>query len=228
MKTVPRILDAFCHAGGAAAGYHLAGFTVVGIDIQPMSRQYPFEFIEGDAIQYIREHGHEYDMIHASPPCQDHIAITAGNRQRPGWTDNHINLVPQTRAALAEAAVKKHLPTVIECGVGKHLRKDISLCGEMFGLGVIRHRWFEIDGINIPQPQHLPHRGRVAGIRHGEWFTGPYLQVYGKGGGKGNVKQWQKAMGIDWISSRRGLQEAIPPAYTQYIGTHALKALTGR
>lgn len=229
MTTRPRILDAMCHKGGAAMGYHRAGFDVVGVDIEDTSADYPFTFVQGDALEYILDCGHEFDAIHASPPCQDRIAITAGNRKRPDWKDNHVNLVPSTRAALAAVRAKTGIPTVMECGVGRHLRRDLWLCGDMFfdqdeggarryRLAVQRHRWFEVDGITVPQPAHEPHRGRVAGMRHGEWFTGPYFAVYGDGGGKGSISEWQAAMGIDWIHDRRGLAEAIPPAYTEYVG----------
>ena len=217
-----RVLDLCCRVGGAGRGYQMAGAEVDGVDIEDMAGLYPGRFHLGDAFEYLIEHAHEYDLIHFSPPCQDRIAITAGNRKRPGWTDSHVNLVPRARAALAEVRRRYRIPTVIECGVGKHLRPDLRLCGEMFhashGLAVIRHRYFEIDGIAIDQPAHLPHRGRVAGCRHGEWFEGPYFAVYGEGGGKGTVAQWQAAMGIDWTTDRKNLAEAIPPAYTQYIG----------
>ena len=99
-------------------------------------------------------------------------------------------------------------PNVIENVQGSSLRRDVTLCGEMFGLAVIRHRYFEMGGWTPTAPAHVPHRGRVAGMRHGEWFTGPYFAVYGEGGGKGTVAQWQAAMGIDWTSERREIAEA--------------------
>lgn len=109
------------------------------------------------------------------------------------------------------------LPYVIENVSGAKLRKDLTLCGEMFGLEVIRHRYFELGNWVMPQPKHIPHRGRVQGYRHGEWFDGPYFAVYGDGGGKGSVADWQRAMGIDWTADKHELAEAIPPAYTQFI-----------
>jgi len=99
------------------------------------------------------------------------------------------------------------------------------LCGEMFNIDVIRHRVFETN-VWIWQPPHTPHRGRVAGCRHGEWFSGPYFAVYGDGGGKGSLQQWRDAMGIDWMTKPE-LAEAIPPAYTEYIGGQLLQALEG-
>jgi hypothetical protein len=99
----------------------------------------------------------------------------------------------------------------------------LMLCGEMFGLAVIRHRIFESPwAYAIEQPRHVKHRGRVAGMRHGEWFEGPYFQVYGEGGGKGTVAQWRQAMSIDWTWNRKSIAEAIPPAYMEYIGNFDL------
>jgi DNA (cytosine-5)-methyltransferase 1 len=95
----------------------------------------------------------------------------------------------------------------------------------MFGLKVIRHRYFELGGWRARPAAHQPHRGRVAGWRHGKFYDGPYFAVYGDGGGKGTVEQWQDALGIDWTSDRRELAEAIPPAYTEFIGRQLIEAL---
>lgn len=97
------------------------------------------------------------------------------------------------------------------------------LCGEMFGLGVIRHRYFELGGWSAPAPAHIKHRGKVRGWRHRVYSDGPYFQVYGDGGKKGTVKEWQTAMGIDWTSHRKSIAEAIPPSYSQYIGEQFMK-----
>lgn len=149
-------------------------------------------------------------LLDASPPCQDYIAITKGTnagREYPA-------LLEPTRALLEASG----LPYVIECGDGKHLRRDLQLCGEMFGLQVIRHRTFEAGGWTPTQPAHVKHCGRVKGWRHGQFYDGPYFAVYGDGGGKGTVAEWQQAMGIDWTTDRFELREAIPPAYTEFIG----------
>lgn len=217
---MPKLLDLYCCAGGAGAGYRRAGFDVTGVDISPQPR-YPFTFHQADALEFLAAHGHEYDAVHASPPCQTHSALTKGNRARAGWADGHVDYIDRTRRLL------EHIgrPYVIENVQGAPLRRDLTLCGEMFGLAVIRHRYFEFGGWFAPQPVHVKHRGRVAGMRHGEWFTGPYFAVYGDGGGKGSVAQWQEAMGIDWTSDRRELAEAIPPAYTEYVGGYLLAAL---
>lgn len=189
-------------------GYHRAGFDVVGVD-NALMPNYPFERHRGDALEFLAEHGHEFDAVHASPPCQASSNLTKGTNA--GMT--YPQLIPATRAALAATG----LPTVMENVQGSDLRRDLILCGEMFGLAVIRHRYFEVS-FPVTQRQHIPHRGRVAGMRHGEWFTGPYFAVYGDGGGKGTVAQWQAAMDIDWTDIRQEIAEAIPPVYTKHIG----------
>lgn len=205
----PLLLDLFCGAGGAAMGYYRAGFDVVGVDIAPQP-WYPFESIQCDALLFARGFGRHYDAIHASPPCQAYSALTMGtNKGR-----EYAALIEQTRVTLDNLST----PYVIENVMTAPLRRDVVLCGEMFGLGVIRHRAFELGGWKMDQPKHVKHRGRVSGMRHGEWFTGPYTAVYGDGGGKGSVPEWQRAMGIHWTDNRKSIAEAIPPAYTECIG----------
>lgn len=218
MPTRPKLLDLFCGAGGAGMGYHRAGFDVVGIDLNPQPN-YPFDFVQADALGYFAEHGASFNAVHASPPCQASCTLIKGNQR--ATAANHINLIPYTRALLADFDG----PNVIENVQGSDLRRDLTLCGEMFGLGVIRHRYFEINNFTAAQPPHIKHRGRVAGYRHGEWFDGPYFAVYGDGGGKGSVKQWQIAMGIDWTDARREIAEAIPPAYAEFVGTKMMEQL---
>ncbi|WP_426940289.1 hypothetical protein [Pseudarthrobacter sp. S6] len=212
----PKLLDLFAGAGGAGKGYMDAGFDVTGIDIEPQP-DYPGTFIQSDAIAYLAAHGHEYDAIHASPPCQASCTLTKGTNQGK----EYLNLIPATRALLDISGK----PYVIENVQGSDLRRDLTLCGEMFGLGVIRHRYFELGGwAAIPTP-HKPHRGRVAGWRHGEWFDGPYFAVYGEGGGKGTVAQWQGAMDMHWTSNRKSIAESIPRAYTRFIGGQLMALL---
>jgi hypothetical protein len=212
----PRLLDLFCGAGGAGVGYHRAGFEVVGVDINPQL-DYPYTCVITDALDYLANHWRHFDAIHASPPCQASSALTKGTNQ--GRT--YLNLIPETRRLLKATG----LPTIIENVQGSDLRRDMTLCGEMFGLEVIRHRYFELDGFDFTPPTHKPHRGRVRGWRHGTYYNGPYLAVYGEGGGKGSVPEWQAAMGIDWTYDRKAIAEAIPPAYTEFIGTQLLDAL---
>lgn len=217
-----RLLDLFCCAGGAAVGYHRAGWEVVGVDIVPQPN-YPFEFHVGDALEFVAAHGHEFDAIHASPPCQAYSAPTRGtNRARNTESGReHPDLIGATRAAL-EASGR---PFVIENVDGAPVRKDLRLCGEMFSLGVLQHRWFELGGWTVAQPEHPPHRGRVRGWRHGVYYDGPYVAAYGNGGGKATVEEMQAAKGITWTADHRELREAIPPAYTEWIGARLRSAV---
>ncbi len=218
-----KLLDLFCCAGGAAVGYHRAGFEVLGVDIRDRPN-YPFKFVQDDAVDYLTdliETGdiEQYDLVHASPPCQDKCATTIGTNRSRGWGGEHFDLVPITKALLKQTTVKY----VIEQPDGlAEIRKDVRLCGEMWGLDVIRHRNFELGGWAMAQPQHIKHRGRVRGMRHGIWYDGPYLAAYGNGGGKASVKEMQVAMGIDWTDVREELTEAIPPVYTEFIGREFL------
>jgi hypothetical protein len=212
----PLLLDLFCGAGGAAMGYHEAGFDIVGVDIKPQP-DYPFPFIQADALEYLATEPDDwYHAIHASPPCQASCNLTKGTNAGREYPQ----LIPQTRELLAQTG----LPTVIENVQGAAIRRDLTLCGEMFGLEVIRHRYFECN-FPVAQPEHIKHRGRVRGWRHGKYFDGPYVAVYGKGGGKATLAEAQAAMGIDWTENLVSINEAIPPAYTQFIGEQLLDEL---
>ncbi|WP_105970438.1 DNA cytosine methyltransferase [Streptomyces geranii] len=215
----PRLLDVFSCAGGAATGYQRAGFDVDGCDIAHRPN-YPFPYHHGDALTYLAHliatgEIRRYAFVHAYPPCQAGCALTVGTNASQGWGGTHVDLVAPTRVLLERTG----LPYVIEQPNGRaEIRKDLTLCGEMFGLGVIRHRNFELGGWTAAQPAHVPHRGRVRGWRHGEYFDGPYVAAYGNGGGKPTVPELQAAMGITWTDVREELTEAIPPAYTEFIG----------
>ncbi|WP_371555659.1 DNA methylase [Streptomyces longwoodensis] len=215
----PLLLDLFSCAGGAAMGYARAGFTVHGCDIAHRPN-YPFTYHRGDALAYLAHlitsgEIRRYTFVHASPPCQHGCALTVGTNASQGWGRSHVDLVAPTRALLD----KTGLPYVIEQPNGRaEIRKDLTLCGEMFGLGVIRHRNFELGGWSARQPAHLRHRGRVRGYRHGRFYDGPYVAAYGNGGGKPSVPELQAALGIGWTDVREELTEAIPPAYSEHIG----------
>ena len=212
---VPNMLAAYCGVGGCTKGYQRAGFRVTGVDIAPQPRYCGDDFVQGDAVEFIRRHGHKFDFIHAGPPCQHDCTLTAGTNAKRG--NAYPDLLEPTRNAL----VSTGRPFVIEQPPGRasqRMRVDIKLCGEMFDLGVLRHRNFELNSWSATQPAHRKHRGRVAGFRHGEWFNGPYFAVYGEGGGKGSVADWQRAMGIDWTGVRKEIAEAIPPAFAEYLG----------
>ena len=213
----PLILDAFCGVGGAARGYLLAGFDVVGVDIEPQPDYCGDDFHHADALDFIAEHWRMFDAIHASPPCQASTALTKGTNK--GRT--YVQLIPETRRLLRATG----LPTVMENVQGSDLRRDLTLCGEQFGLGVIRHRYFEVDGFTAVAPTHRPHRGRVRGWRHGVYHDGPYVAVYGDGGGKGTTAEWQDAMGMHWTEDRQAIAEAIPPAYAEHIGLQLMAAI---
>jgi hypothetical protein len=220
----PLLFDYYCCSGGAGMGYHRAGFRVVGIDINPQPN-YPFEFVQADALDHLRANMHVKAVRHTSPPCQASSALTKGTNAAMGWGRRHVDLIGRTRVLLQGAEHITGMPWLIENVAGAKIRKDVTLCGEMFGLEVIRHRHFELGGWTMPQPHHIKHRGRVKGWRHGQYFDGPYFAPYGNGGGKGTVAEWQRALGIDWTTDRVELAEAIPPAYTELIGKHLLEAL---
>jgi DNA (cytosine-5)-methyltransferase 1 len=204
-----RLLDLFCAAGGAAVGYHRAGFEVVGVDIEPQPN-YPFEFVQADALDYVGNLDHWislYDAIHASPPCQAYSFVSL---HRPGLRETHPDLVDPTRELLQQTG----RPWVMENVVGSPLRKDVLLCGEMFGLRLHRHRYFETGGgfFVMSQP-HQKHRLKGA-LDNCHVEDGYARQVAGN---YADHESASAAMGIDWMN-RDELRLAIPPAYTQFIG----------
>ncbi len=208
----------FCGAGGAGMGYHRAGFDVIGVDIAPQPN-YPFFFVQMDALEMLLGSFTKFDAFHASPPCQAHSALGKGTNDN---SDEYPDYLEVTRAVL-KATGK---PYVIENVQSAPMENPITLCGEMFGLRVIRHRLFE-SNILLMQPEHIKHRGRVAGWRHGEKFDGPYFAVYGNGGGKGTLDEWRTAMDMPWAQTKLEIAEAIPPAYTEYLGHQMIDYLTG-
>lgn len=209
------ILDLYCGAGGAAMGYHRAGFTrIVGIDNRPQ-KNYPFEFIQADALEYVAEHGHEFDVIHASPPCQGYTTLKSVHNK------DYPNLVQPTRELI------QHKPYVIENVPQAPLVNPIRLCGSSFGIRVRKHRIFES---SVPMPA-LPcdHKwqddDKIYTVRnHGKTVPTGVCYVFGTGGSKG--EDWNGAMDIDWMT-RKELSQAIPPAYTEYIGKHIMKEIQG-
>jgi len=229
----PRLLDLFCGAGGAAMGYHRAGFEVVGVDIKPQPR-YPFEFVQEDALGFVRaliekregfivKYGREgsvehFVAIHASPPCQGYHSLGDGPQ-----------LIGESRALLEQTG----LPYVIEnIEAARWALKDpVLICGTMFDpiLGVRRHRLFESNwGLTYPQwsCRHDLSEPRFRIYEHGRWNMRRFAAVYGHGGGKANA-EGPEAMGIDWMT-RSELVEAIPPAYTELIGHQLMSHLKAR
>lgn len=217
----PRLLDAYCCEGGATAGYQAAGFHVTGIDLDARPAYPGDDFIQTDAVTYIREHGHEYDAIHASPPCQAYSLATPAHR-RDEWPD----LIAPTRAALIHAG----RPWVLENveGARRHLDHAIRLCGSSFGLQVRRHRWFESSELLMPLPCRHAEQGPPIGVygQHGD-LNGPVTRP--DGGSRGtkarDLHEARTAMGMPW-ATWRGCVEAIPPKMTEWIGWQLLEALS--
>lgn len=211
----PRLLDLFCKAGGASTGYHLAGFDVVGVDIEPQPN-YPFEFVQHDALALDPDFIAGFDAVSASPPCQAYTGMQRINTRSP--KRDHPRLIEPVRAMLKASGVFY----VMENVPGAPLIDPHILCDSSFGLGVRRHRLFETNFWMM----------KVA-CRHRE-MPRP-IAVYGDHPqGKGdrslrinrarNLAEGQEAMGIDWMNWRE-LTQAIPPAYTQFIGAQLLAHL---
>lgn len=208
----PRLLDLFCGAGGAGMGYYRAGFDVVGVDIKPQPR-YPFEFVQADALEYCAAHGAEFDVIHASPPCQGYSAM----RHLPWLKDrDYPLLIPVTRLAL-QATGKTW---VIE-NVSRAPLNGAELCGMALGLKLIRHRRFESSQLLL-FPSCPGHPVLYPGSRN--------MGVKGLGAGVMGVMPGDDPaaiLGIDWMQGRE-MRQAIPPAYTEYIGAQLLQALEAK
>lgn len=199
----PKAIDLFCCAGGAGMGLHRAGFDVVGVDIRPQPR-YPFEFHQADALTF--DLG-GFDFIWASPPCQ---AFTAAQRLRG---NAHPKLVGPVRERLCSAGALYCIENV----VGAPLSHPVELCGIMFGLKTYRHRLFECS-FPIPQPWHAPHTVKQTKMGR-KPSPGEFIHVVGNFSG---VDFAREAMGIGWMA-RHELSEAIPPAYSEFIGREALR-----
>lgn len=215
----PRLLDLFCGAGGAAMGYHRAGFEVVGVDIKPQPH-FPFEFHQADALMFPLG---DFDAIHASPPCQDYSSLRSClTREFPRL----IAVVRQRLESYALSMAPISTPWVIENVMGavhqKEIRPDIVLCAHSFGLRSYRHRAFESNFSLKPYPhkEHGPKVNRRKMNRRGHWDAGGYVTVVGDIGSYVGPE----AMGIDWMTGRE-LSEAIPPQYTEWIGSQLLKLI---
>lgn len=204
---MPRLLDLFCGAGGAAMGYHRAGFEVVGVDIQPQPN-YPFEFIQGDALEW---DDRNFDAIHASPPCQ---AFSFASLHHRDTATKYPDLIVPIRSLL-EAT---ELPYVIENVMGSPLRRDLLLCGEMFGLRLHRHRVFEIGRWFVFAQPHGRHT-RKAADNNCDLRPERTRMVVGHYADHDSASD---AMGITWMT-RDELREAIPPAYTEFIGEQLIE-----
>ncbi len=203
----PLLLDLFCGAGGAAMGYHRAGFDVVGVDIKPQPH-YPFEFFQRDALDYTASWMSDwcdgpayFDAIHASPPCQHYANVT---RWRGNQAD-HPALIGPTRELLQASG----LPWVLENVENTPIDPHYVLCGTMFGLPIRRHRWFETSHALRMTPRACNHQPGDKPFIHKQ------------------ERAYADAMGCEWMTNREA-REAIPPAYTEYIGGWLIGVLSER
>jgi DNA (cytosine-5)-methyltransferase 1 len=209
-KYVVKLLDLFCAAGGAGEGYRRAGFDITGVDIKPQPNN-PHRFIQADALEYLAEHGPEFDAVHASPPCQGYSTLRAMHPTRE---------YPMLIDAVRDSLFKLGAPYVIENVENAPLQDHsdlfgnhgVMLCGSMFGLKVERgflrrHRIFETS-FPVPQPA-CNHKGPAVGVYGHGGHTGKHRMLY--------RDEAAKAMGINWMN-RDEMCQAIPPAYTEYIG----------
>ncbi len=215
----PRLLDLFCCAGGAGVGYARAGFEVVGVDIKPQPN-YPFSFIQADALELAPEFIASFDAIHASPPCQSYSDLAKRNGNGDEW--------PRLIEPVRDMLIRSGLPYVIENVDGAPLINPVVLCGTMFpGLRVLRHRLFEANFV-ILVPPHSKHpkvhtfdRRKSHYGKTDEWKD--FVQV--TGGGNCTLAAARAAMGIDWMTKSE-INESIPPAYTEFIGRQLLRHIS--
>ncbi len=211
MSDRPKLLDLFCGAGGAAVGYYRAGFDVFGVDIKPQ-KHFPFEFHRADALEYMREHGKEFDAIHVSPPCQKYSRMS---NCRIGLSKTYPDLIEMVRNTLP---LPGGSPWIIENVAGAPLRNPIILCGSMFGLKTYRHRFFE-SNVPLAPPIHPPHVTPTS--KAGHWNPGTLVSVCGN---CAPIALSREAMGIGWMN-RDELSEAIPPAYTEFLGRQLIRLI---
>lgn len=223
---MPRLLDLYSCAGGAARGYANAGFEVVGVDINPQPN-YPYEHHVGDALEYLDKHWREFDAIHASPPCQ------AFSRTKSLHTNTHPELVEPTREALSETGK----PWVIENVVGAPLINPLQLCGTEFDM-----RADDVDGVPLKLVRHRLFESNIplvgnGGCRHDRRIA--TATVYGAGGGwtpkhrdsparrGGYIPDTgviQKLLGIDWMTKRE-MSQVVPPIMAEFIGRQLLERI---
>lgn len=202
------LLDLFCGAGGAAVGYHRAGFDVVGVDIEPQPN-YPFPFVQADALNPPFDLA-SFDAIHASPPCQRFSPSTPNPDK---WPD----LVDPMRQVLLASGKPYVMENVRHAGLAGHL----MLCGSMFGLQVQRHRIFELS-------DHTPLLLSPS-CNHRAWADGRPWVVVGEPGGFNqgamggqnrhkyqDLAHAQTLMEMSWTETEREVCEAIPPAYAEF------------
>jgi len=221
----PKLLDLFAGGQGAGVGYARAGYQVTAVDLVEHARHPEIaEFITADALTILADvdYCRSFVVIHASPPCQFHSGMTAC---RPGLASQYPDLIDAVRAELRNIG----RPWVIENVTGSGLphqsdmfgNHGIQLCGHMFGLKLYRHRLFETSHV-VDAPHHPRHATPASSAGH--WVPGTIMSVAGH---VSPVSVAEEAMGIDWMT-RDELSEAIPPAYTQWIGEQLLSTACGQ
>lgn len=178
---------------------------MVGVDIVPQ-RHYPYEFHCGDALSFPLD---GFDVIHASPPCQAYSDLA----KRSGFV--YPELIEEVRERLSGVL------HVIENVETAPLVNPMVLCGTMFpGLRVLRHRSFE-SNVLLSAPSIHPRHPLVFTYDRRKNHFGKLDQdvsfVQVTGGGNCSVRNARLAMGIDWMTKME-LNEAIPPAYTEWVG----------
>jgi len=222
--TKPRLLDLYCGAGGASAGYAQAGFNVTGVDHKPQPH-YPFEFHQADALEFLKNHSEPYSVIHASPPCQKYTGMRAITRARFGQIRTNPNppdLIAATRRALAATGKV----WIIENVQGSPLRTGIILCGASFGLEhLARHRHFESNVLLFA----LPCRHYSNSYTIGVYGSRPDARRVSYKGHRlcriaASLKEARQVMGIHWMDWHE-ITQAVPPAYTRFIGHQLMQSL---
>jgi len=203
-----KLLDLFCGVGGASIGYAQAGFEVHGVDLKH-GKRYPFTYIRADVLDVLQDENflEQFDVIHASPPCQTH-SITKHLRNAQGKSTSKVDLIPQTRAGLMATGK----PYIIENVPGSPLIDPIQLCGSSFGLKVRRHRLFESNVKLYGSICDHKAQGRPIGV-----YGSLNDQIPNGGKTATNIQEARDAMGIQsaiWSE----LVEAIPPTFTKYLG----------
>lgn len=219
----PRLLDLFCGAGGAAKGYQRAGFYVVGVDNRPQPNYCGDEFVQADAIDYLGNFVHLSDMlglpyfdaIHASPPCQEYSSAGKANKVTLGST------YPDLYAPTRELIKQTGLPWVIENVTAAPSLSGVVLCGSMFGLPIQRHRTFESSELMLSPfvCNHVPDAITVTGHSPQRWLRGARKTV--------PRTEYEAAMGVDWMLVSE-LVQAVPPAYTEWVGHQLLQHIASR
>lgn len=200
----PLILDAFCCAGGAAWGYYEAGFIPVGVDNKNQPN-YPFLFVQMDAIEAIERFGQSFSAIHASPPCQTYsVTRTMHDNEYP-------DLLQPTRQALERV----NRPYIIENVPGSPMNNYVKLRGDMFNLRVLRLRYFESNCLLLV-PSYPKKTGTTSsnGKGYSTFDDGDYITIAGH---NYRFSDGCKAMSIHWMKQPE-LSQSIPPAYTRYLG----------